>query len=353
MFKKYFNWLLEPFQSKQSTATAFDQPEAVGKIIEAIGSLRKEKIPIISSDIKSKSIYRPITFNTYIGQEKAKTLLKSYIEGTLKRNKVFPHLLIHGPAGCGKTTLAKILASELKVNFRQVISSTIDDSNIIIDLAEEVDGGIVFLDEIHGLERESCEPLYTLMEDFTVYDNTEVKPFTLIGATTEIGEILKNRRPFYDRFKIKIELEDYTKQEMKKIIKLYKEETFKDEILNPKIYDTIATNCRLTPRKAISLLETTIYLGGDVEKSLYSNNIILGGYTDKDLKVLEYLKLNNGSLGVEAISSYLNTSKENYVYDIEPWLLRNNLIVRTSRGRKLTEEGYKILTKLKRKIKGE
>lgn len=352
MVTKFFKWLIQPFENNDTKIIEQTSNEVlVDKIVGAIDSLKQEKIPAISSEIQSKSLYRPITFDNYIGQNKAKTLLKSFIEGTKKRGKVFPHLLIYGPAGCGKTTLAKIIANEMKVEFRQIISSTIDDSNIIINLAEEVDGGVIFLDEIHGLERDACEPLYSLMEDFIAYDNYDIKPFTLIGATTEVGELIKDRRPFYDRFKINIELEDYSKPDIKEIIKKYKIETFPTETINNKTYERIATNARLTPRKAISLLETTLYLNDNVKLALSSYDIIAEGYTNKDLKVLEYIKFSNGIVGLETLASYLNTSKENYLYDIEPWLLKNNLIIRSSRGRKITEDGNKVITKLKRKIK--
>jgi Holliday junction DNA helicase RuvB len=291
--------------------------------------------------------FRPINFDEYIGQENAKNILKSFISGTKKRNWVFPHLLIHGSAGTGKTTLARIVANELKVNFLEMISTEIGDPLEFLSVIQKLDGGVLFLDEVHGLDRASCESIYPLMEDFRFMDR-DIKPFTLIGATTEIGEIIKTRRPFYDRFKNKIELESYNSEEMQKIIRQYVNKRFENEKVSDEIFETVAECCRVTPRVAISLIETVIFMDGNLSNALRCHKIIWKGYTDKDMKILELLS-SVKAMGVSAIASYLNTSRDNVEHDLEPYLLRNNMVLRTRGGRQITEQGKELLEILKSK----
>ena len=303
---------------------------------------------VLQSPIETKpstKVFRPINFNQYIGQEKAKAILKNYIQGTKNRNTIFPHLLIHSSAGMGKTTLARIVANELQVEMKEYITSSITaDAYMFKYILKKANGNIIFLDEVHGIDRNSAEQIYSMIEDFT-HNGEAIPPFTLIGATTELGEILETRRPFYDRFKIVIELEDYTLEDMIKIIKQYKENSFPDYI-DEKIYEVIAKNSQGIPRKAIRLLDATIYFGGDVQEVLKSFGIIKDGYSLKDLKVLEYLFQNQKGVGIQGISSYLNTSTQNYLYEIEPYLLKNNIIIRTPRGRKISDKGIQLIQEL-------
>jgi len=291
-------------------------------------------------------VFRPETFDEYIGQEKAKDILKSYIRAVKERNKTFPHILIHGKAGCGKTTLAKIIANELGEEFVETISSEISSSYDLEWKIDEVgEDGIIFLDEIHSLSRDTCESMYSMMEDFTL-DGESIEPFTLIGATTELGEILKDRRPFYDRFKIIIELEDYTELQLSAIAYQFKQNSFPDDEIANYIYDEIGKNCRGTPRTAIRLLEATIYLNGDINRVLKNFSILKDGYTEKDLKILKYIAKSKGGVGLQGLSAYLGTSAENYTYEIEPYLLKQGLIIRTPRGRKIAEDGLSKIEEL-------
>lgn len=307
---------------------------------------------IITKDLTIVSNKRPVSFKEYIGQEKAKTLLTAYIEGTKARKKVFPHTLIYGPPGCGKTTLARIIANELQIGITEIISSKISDPYEIIEILEEKPNSIIFLDEIHSLDRDFVETLYPMMEDF-ILDDQHISEFTLIGATTEVGELLKNRRPFYDRFKIKIELEDYNDSELRQIIKLYQQKNYPEDKLKSYDYTKLSKNCRLTPRKGISLYESTIFLNKDIQKALHAHNIIYNGFTNRDLETLEYIESYPRGVGLETITSYLNTSRENFIYDIEPYLLKNKLIIKTSRGRIITTKGIETLKILKRGVNRE
>ncbi|KKL59602.1 hypothetical protein LCGC14_2213690 [marine sediment metagenome] len=295
-------------------------------------------------DKKVKFIYRPKTFSEYIGQKNVKRILENYIRGINERELVFPHTIIHGPPGFGKTTLAKIIANELQVNWTENIASQMKEIDKVLAAINSLDGGLLFLDEIHSMSREEVERLYPIMEDFQ-FGGTALEPFTLVGATTELGEILKNRRPFYDRFKIILELEDYTLIDLIKMGSQYKSRMFPNDGLNSSNYRILAENCRGTPRTLIRLLEATIYFRGDIDEVLKCFGILYKGFTLKDLKVLKYLA-NEKIVGLQGLASYLGTSTENYLYEIEPYLVKNGLISRTPRGRRITEIGVKLAKEL-------
>jgi holliday junction DNA helicase RuvB len=288
-------------------------------------------------------LFRPLTFDEYIGQEKAKNILKNYISATQKRNITFPHTLIYGKAGTGKTTLARIIANNLSIYFSENIAQKNCDIGKLIGELKKNNGGIIFYDEIHGFSRNSVESIYSIMEDFK-YGNNILPTFTLIGATTELGEILKNRKPFYDRFKIIIELEDYSWDELKQIGTQYKNKVFPNDLLSDKDMLLLAKNCRNTPRHLIRLLESTVYFDGNIQEVFNMFGIIKDGYNIKDYKVLELLSLREKGTGLQEISIYLDIPQETYLYEIEGFLLKNGMISRTSRGRKITDKG-KILFK--------
>jgi holliday junction DNA helicase RuvB len=327
----FWEWLVEPFTECLQ-----------GDNREDVGAVKGGSLPTAPNNVR---VYRPDDFDSYIGQEKAKNILKAYISAIKERGKVFPHLLIHGKAGCGKTTLAKIVAKNLGVAFEETITSDVSDIFTLQLKIGRVNGGVLFLDEVHGLDRATAESIYSIMEDFA-YNGRPIQEFTLIGATTEIGEIMRDRRPFYDRFKIIIELEDYTPTDLSTIAHQYKEMTFPIDMLKTEVYTTIGKNCRGTPRTAIRLVEATIYLNGDVSKALYNFDIIKDGFTSKDLKLLKYIAVNEKGVGLQGIASYLGTAEESYLYEIEPYLLTNNLIIRSPRGRKITIEGLQKIKEL-------
>jgi len=319
----FLNWLLNPYVEGVCTSS----------------TSQKDKTRII---LPSKSIYRPETFDDYIGQNKAKNIIKGYIEGTQKRDVIFPHTLISGSPGFGKTSLALLIALYLKVKYVYCIGSDIESYEDIIDRIEKVNGGIIFLDEIHSLKREMAEKLYPILEDFRGCESV----FTLVGATTELGEIIKDRKPFFDRFKIIIELEKYTLEDLVRMVCLYKNRLFNKENINNKCYKLLAENCRGTPRNLIRLLESLVYLDGNIERVLKNFSIIKDGYTASDLKILEYIKSSKNVVGLNSLSNYLDTSVENYLYYIEPYLLQTDIIVRTSKGRRLTEKGMNLIERL-------
>jgi holliday junction DNA helicase RuvB len=319
---KFVNWLLEPF-------------------VEDLFEEAQEEVTEVVATVKDKKLYRPSTFQEYIGQKKAKEILTNYISGCRNRGVVFPHTLIQGIPGAGKTTLANILIHYLGGPYISCIGSEIPKSYNFINDINRLNGGQYYIDEIHAVERNIVEKLYPIMEDFK-----DVSPFTLIGSTTELGEMIKDREPFVDRFKILIELEKYTIEELVFMATQYKQKLFSNETLPNTIYLALAENCRNTPRILLRLLEATIYFEGDIYKVFKSFGILYKGITIKDLKILEYIESSKTGVGLNSIANYSDTSQENYLYSIEPFLLQSGFIVRTGRGRKITELGKQIIETL-------
>lgn len=338
---KIVSWLLEPFSMKKEVTPQYkieEQREIVKKMY-----IQRKKKKIVTQPItprpkiKKKNNY---TFNNYIGQTKIKNILSSYI----KRKEVLPHVLVHGNAGCGKTTLARTIANELGVKYNELIAKSIIDPKDLIEKITKLRGGILFIDELHGLSRDKAEIIYSVMEDFK-YNGKKIRPFTLIGATTEYGELLRSRRPFVDRFKINLELENYDIPTIQTLLKNYNSAKFPEEILSDSVILEISKNCRLTPRLGIRLLEATICFNSNYSEVFSNFNIVKDGYTKKDIKTLEYLS-HNKVCGIDSIASYLNIPKQSYLYEVEPYLLQNGLILRKSTGRTITQAGLSLLNSI-------
>ena len=342
MFNKFFEWFFEPLGNLLGNNNCNDT------LLELLNNKSADEEvtePLIVTRKTVCKSFRPQTFSQYIGQTEAKENLSAYIENMKKRQQVMPHTLIYGSAGTGKTTLARIIANELGVKFYELISSKITDINEIVNIIQELNGGILFADEIHGLERNTAELFYPIMEDFK-FGDIELPKFTLIGATTEIGEILKTRKPFYDRFKIKQELEDYTAEDLECIIRQYKLKTFPDDIVDENIIKTVASNCRGIPRRAISLLENCIYLGLDIDNTLKNNQIVKDGVTKKDVKILTLLSKYPKGLGLLTLSAYLDMNQSNYLEQYENFLMKNEYMIKGNRGRIISDKGIKLLSEI-------
>ena len=337
---------LTPSQYQEVLEIEYHKRNFLSRSLYTIEDIKKEmkRCHIRMKRVREVSIrsgpFTPIDFTEYIGQEKAKLILNNYIQATTERKAVFPHCLIHGKAGFGKTTLAKILIKTLKKEGVEVVASSLEPGEIQTKLGD-LQSRILFIDEIHSLTRDQVEQLYQAMETFTM-NGQPLEPFTLIGATTELGEIIKDRKPFYDRFKIILELEDYTIPELMKIGKQFQEQSFPKDVLETKIIEQIATNSRFTPRAIIRLTEATVYFKGNLATVLSNFGILYQGYTDKDLKILQYLSKTN-VVGLQGIASYLDTSVQNYLYEIEPYLIKSEVLFRTPRGRAISDKGRKLL----------
>lgn len=305
---------------------------------------------------------RPTLLKEYIGQEKIKESLEVYIKAALSRHESLDHVLLYGPPGLGKTTLAQIVANELHVNLKVISGPTIERSgDLAAVLSQLEEGDVLFIDEIHRLPRFVEEILYSAMEDYVLdimigKDSSaksirvDLPPFTLIGATTRYGDISS---PLRDRFGVIFHLDYYNIKELNEIIKrtaLVYNATISDEAALE-----LAKRSRGTPRIANRLFrrvrdfaevknEGNISL--DVTKyALNQLGVDDGGLDLRDHKYLKTLIeiYKGGPVGVEALAASLSEEVSTLEDVYEPYLLQEGYIKRSNRGRMATEKAYKHL----------
>lgn len=315
----------------------------------------------IEEDTFEKTI-RPDSIDEYIGQTEVKENLKIYIDAAKMRDESLDHVLLYGPPGLGKTTLANIIAAEMGTNIKTASGPSIEKSGdlaAILSTLEE--GDVLFIDEIHRIPRYIEEILYPAMEDFKLdiivgSDSSsrniriDLPPFTLVGATTRAGDLSS---PLRDRFGIVARLEYYTEDELTEIVKRT------GRVLNTTIDDDaaheLAKRSRGTPRIANRLFKRVrdfAQVLGDGNINLKIAKIALDklkvdklGLDSTDYNLLKSIieKFNGGPVGIEAIASSIGEEQSTIEDVYEPYLLQTGLLKRTSRGRVVTEKAYEHL----------
>ncbi len=317
---------------------------------------------IIEFDKSFENNIRPKTFETYIGQSSLKETLKISIEAAKKREQPLDHLLFYGPPGLGKTTLAGVIANEMGVDIKITSAPALERPRDIIGILMSLQGGeILFIDEIHRLNRVAEEILYPAMEDFFLDMNTgkgqsvktlriPVPKFTLIGATTKAGAL---SGPLRDRFGMVYRLEFYSFEELTQVVKRTA------QILDIKITDegaiAIAKRSRGTPRIANRLVKRvsdyalvkhdgaiTEKIANDSLDSLKIDDFGLDS-TDRCLLRLIIEKFDGGPVGIETISAALGEDVRTIEDVCEPFLLQAGFLQRTPRGRKVSPEALRYL----------
>ena len=305
---------------------------------------------------------RPQLLNEYIGQKDVKDNLKVFIEAAKLREESLDHVLLYGPPGLGKTTLAYIIANELGVNIKTASGPSIEKSGDLAAVLSSLEpGDVLFIDEIHRMPRFIEEILYPAMEDFTLdiiiggdgssrSIKIDLPPFTLVGATTRAGDLSS---PLRDRFGIISHLDYYSVEDLTTIIKRTA------RVFNTKIDDDaaveLAKRSRGTPRIANRLLKRvrdfSIVNGNSIidkditKSSLEKLKVDNDGLDETDHKLLEAIiyKFNGGPVGVDALSSSIGEEKTTIEDVYEPYLLQNGYLKRTNRGRIVTEKAYEHL----------
>ena len=313
---------------------------------------------IEEKEVDIKNI-RPSKIDEYIGQTEVKENMKIFIEAAKMRGESLDHVLLYGPPGLGKTTMAYIIANELGVNIKTASGPSIEKSGDLAAILSSLEpGDVLFIDEIHRMPRFIEEILYPAMEDFTLdivigsegqtrNIKRDLPPFTLVGATTRAGDITN---PLRDRFGIVNKLQYYTEEELTLIVKRT------SNVLNFEIDDDaaveIARRSRGTPRIAnklfrrvrdFALVENKDHIDIDItNKALDRLKIDKIGLdeTDKELILTIIDKFNGGPVGIETLATSLGEETSTIEDMNEPYLIQIGLLKRTNRGRIATEKAY-------------
>ena len=329
----------------------------------------KKKNPIIKTeaieyDKTFENTIRPKTFDEYIGQTELKETLKISTKAAIMRGTPLDHILLYGPPGLGKTTLAGVVAEQMGADFKITSAPSLERPRDIIGILMSLKGGeVLFIDEIHRLNKVAEEILYPAMEDFSLDMTTgksqtvktlrvPLPKFTLIGATTKAGEL---SGPLRDRFGIMYRLQFYSVEELECVIKRTA------GILDIKITEdgaeAIARRSRGTPRIANRLVKRVsdfalIKYDGVITKEVANSSLDIlkideFGLDTTDRAVLNLIieKYDGGPDGIETIAAALSEDVRTLEDVCEPYLLQSGLLQRTPRGRKVSPEGYRHLGK--------
>ena len=302
---------------------------------------------------------RPKTLSEYIGQDKAKRNLEVFIEGARRRHEPLDHVILHGPPGLGKTTLAAIIANEMGVQMRKTSGPAIEKPKDLAALLTNLEeGDILFIDEIHRMNRVVEEILYPAMEDKHIdiiigqgpaatSVRIDLKSFTLIGATTRSGQLSK---PLRDRFGIELKLELYEPKDLKRIIE--RSADILGVPIEPDGAMELAMRSRGTPRIANRILRRVrdfaeVYGDGTITKEIADDALLRleidrEGLDNIDRRLLKTIieQYSGGPVGLDTLAATVNEESVTIEDVYEPYLMQQGYLTRTSRGRCVTRKAY-------------
>jgi len=306
--------------------------------------IKHAELDVQNSNIRNKKLPKPQNLNEYIGQKNNK---QSILAALKIIKEVFPiNIFLFGYPGCGKTTLAEIVATELQANFIYSIPEQLKNMDKITEILNQIQTNenliVWMIDEIHNIDKKLVNILLPVLQDRKL-GNVKIREFVLIGATTDYNKLHKKSEALISRFQTRIFLERYTQEELVLILKQYLKKLNYNIEIPEKDYHLIAQNSKGIPREAINLLLKRLVIH-NVTQIFKESKIVKNGLNKKDIQILQTLDQIKSPIGSNFLSQRVGLLEEDYKQVYEPFLIEQNYVERTSKGRLITNKGKEFLS---------